>query len=211
MFPAETTASASPSPTARTARTSDESGFRRTTSAGLSSISTVSVVTTCGKAMRVEVGRAEDDGLDALIRRGDGACDDLVRGMVAPEGVHGDPAAHCLRCGSSERLNVAAPVRLARGAGVMGARRGAAVRAHVDGRHGDAVLSAALVAAGLGCLSLGDCHERPQSVAEHASGRAPRWGILVVRSTNHQSASSRVGSIASRKVRSCVTTTSVPS
>src|SRR6478736_8722563 len=78
-----------------------------------------------------------------------------------------------LRRGSPERLNVAAPVRLARGAGVMGTRRGAAVRAHVDGRHGDAMLGAALVAPGLGCLSLGDCHERPQSVAEHASGRLP--------------------------------------
>ena len=32
------------------------------------------------------------------------------------------------------------------------------------------MLSAALVAPGLGCLSLGDCHERPQSVAEHAPG-----------------------------------------
>ena len=31
------------------------------------------------------------------------------------------------------------------------------------------MLGAALVATGLGCLSLGDCHERPQSVAEHAS------------------------------------------
>ena len=93
----------------------------------------------------------------------------------------------------------------------MGARRGAAVRARVDGRHGDAVLGATLVAAGLGCLSLGDCHERPQSVAERALGRVPRWGIPVVRSTDHQSASSLVGSIASRKVRSWVTTTSVPS
>ena len=46
------------------------------------------------EAVRVEVGRAEDDGLDALGRGGDGACDDLLRGMVAPEGVHGDPAAH---------------------------------------------------------------------------------------------------------------------
>ena len=27
-------------------------------------------------------------------RGGDGAGDDLLRGMVAPEGVHGDPAAH---------------------------------------------------------------------------------------------------------------------
>ena len=47
-----------------------------------------------GEAVRVEVGRAEDDGLDALLRGDDGAGDDLVRGMVAPEGVHGDPAAH---------------------------------------------------------------------------------------------------------------------
>ena len=38
VFPAETTASASPSPTALTARTSDESGFARTASAGFSCI-----------------------------------------------------------------------------------------------------------------------------------------------------------------------------
>ena len=38
VFPAETTAAASPSPTARAERTSDESGFARTASAGFSSI-----------------------------------------------------------------------------------------------------------------------------------------------------------------------------
>ena len=48
------------------------------------------------EAVRVELGRAEDDGLDALLRGGEGAGDDLLRGMVAPEGVHGDPAAHWL-------------------------------------------------------------------------------------------------------------------
>ncbi len=46
------------------------------------------------ETVRVEVGRAEDDGLDAVPRGDDGAGDDLLRGMVAPEGVHSDPAAH---------------------------------------------------------------------------------------------------------------------
>ena len=46
------------------------------------------------EAVRVELGGAEDDGLDALLRCGERAGDDLVRGTVAPEGVHGDPAAH---------------------------------------------------------------------------------------------------------------------
>ena len=46
------------------------------------------------EAVRVEVGRTEDDWLDAVPRGDDGASDDLLRGMVAPEGVHGDPAAH---------------------------------------------------------------------------------------------------------------------
>ena len=46
------------------------------------------------EAVRVEVGRAEDDGLDAPLRGDDRACDDLLRRMVAPEGVHSDPAAH---------------------------------------------------------------------------------------------------------------------
>jgi hypothetical protein len=47
-----------------------------------------------GEAPRVEVGWAEDDGLDAFLGGSDGAGDDLLRGMVTPEGVHGDPAAH---------------------------------------------------------------------------------------------------------------------
>ena len=46
VFPAETTASASPSPTALTARTSDESGFARTASAGFSCISIASAQAT---------------------------------------------------------------------------------------------------------------------------------------------------------------------
>ena len=44
--------------------------------------------------VRVEVGRPVDDGDDLLGCRGADACDDLVRGMVAPEGVHGDPDGH---------------------------------------------------------------------------------------------------------------------
>src|SRR5690349_7180926 len=71
-----------------------------------------------------------------------------------------------LRSGRRERLDVAAAVRLARGAGVMRARRRSAVRARVDARERDPVLGAALVAAGLGGLSLRDSHGRPGSVPD---------------------------------------------
>ena len=46
------------------------------------------------EAVRLEVGGPVDDRADLGGRGGDGACDDLVRGTVAPEGVHGDPEAH---------------------------------------------------------------------------------------------------------------------
>ena len=47
VFPAETTASALPSPTARQAATSELSGFARTASAGLSSIAITCSAATC--------------------------------------------------------------------------------------------------------------------------------------------------------------------
>ena len=94
VFPAETTASASPSPTARTARTSEESGLQADDLGRLVVHLDRLARDDVREAVRVEVGRAEDDGLDALLRGDDGAGDDLLRGMVAPEGVHGDPAAH---------------------------------------------------------------------------------------------------------------------
>ena len=49
VFPAETTASASPSPTARQATTSELSGFDLTASAGFSSIAITCVVSTSGR------------------------------------------------------------------------------------------------------------------------------------------------------------------
>ena len=49
VFPAETTTSALPSATARTALTSEESGFARTASAGFSAIPIVSGAVTSGR------------------------------------------------------------------------------------------------------------------------------------------------------------------
>ena len=48
VFPADTTASASPSPTARQAATSELSGLERTASAGFSSMAITCVVSTSG-------------------------------------------------------------------------------------------------------------------------------------------------------------------
>ena len=85
---------------------------------------------------------------------------------VATEGVDGRPGSMAASVaygapGVRERLDVAAAVRLAGRAHVVRPRRRPAVRADVRTRGDvDAVLGAALVAAGLRGLSLGDCHER---------------------------------------------------
>ena len=68
VFPAETTASASPAPTARHARTSELCGFARTASTGFSCISIVSVASTSSRPVRVEPLRPVEhrhDGVDA--------------------------------------------------------------------------------------------------------------------------------------------------
>ena len=90
VFPAETTASASPAPTARHAATRLESGFARTASAGFSCIAISSVAGDELEALGVERRRAEEDDVDALARRLERARDDhLDRAAVAAEGVDG--------------------------------------------------------------------------------------------------------------------------
>ena len=105
VFPAETTASASPSPTALTARTSDESGFARTASAGFSCISIASAHGDELEPLRVERRRPEEDRRDRLGGRRDGARDDLDRRVVAAERVDRDADRH----GSGARSTEPAP------------------------------------------------------------------------------------------------------
>ena len=155
VFPAETTASASPSPTARHGpRRATSRASPRTASAGFSSIAIASRRDDVLEPVRVEARRAEEDRLDARRRGVERAGDDLVGRAVAPEGVHGDPDRSCaLRSGRAERLDLAAPYVLHVGQTWCGRFGEPHCRAHVDARRLDAVLRAALVAAGLRGLS----------------------------------------------------------
>ena len=95
-----------------------------------------------------------------------------------------------LRSRRAERLDLAALVRLARRADAVRPLGLMASRADIDARRLDAVLRAALVATGLRCFLLGDCHSgRPYS----------------------ERSIDLVGATASRKRRSWETTTRVPS
>ena len=86
VFPAKTTASASPSPTARHAATRLESGFARTASAGFSCIAISSAAAT-SRVPGFEPRRPEEDDLDAVARRLERALDHSGRTAIAPEGV----------------------------------------------------------------------------------------------------------------------------
>ena len=158
VFPAETTASASPAPTARQAATRLESGFARTASAGFSCISITSRRDDALEALRVEVLRPVEDDVDPVARRLERARDDLGRTPVSPEGVDRYPRP--LRRLSRQRLDVAALVRLAVRARVMRALRAMARRALVDARRLEAMRRPALVAACLRRFLLGDGHRR---------------------------------------------------
>ncbi len=74
-----------------------------------------------------------------------------------------------LRTEGAERLDLAAAVRLAGRAHLVRSCRLMAVRAEAQPRRRDAVLGAALVAARLRRFSLGDCHQRPRSIARTCS------------------------------------------
>jgi hypothetical protein len=71
-----------------------------------------------------------------------------------------------LRSLDAQRLDVAAPVRLAVRAHAMRSLRLLARRADLDARDGDPVLGAALVAPGFRGFPLGDGHERLLTIAE---------------------------------------------
>jgi hypothetical protein len=96
----------------------------------------------------VEAFRAVEDRLDAVPRRLERACDDLLRGAVATERVDGD-LRHALGSRGAERLDLAACVRLAGRAHPVRLLRLAALRAEVQARRFDPVVGPALVAARL--------------------------------------------------------------
>ena len=103
VFPADTTASASPAPTARQARTSEESGFARTASAGFSCISSMPSLTTSSSPRVSSRGRAEEHRADPVGRGLERAGHDLVRRAVASQSVDRDPDRHVERYGAGAR------------------------------------------------------------------------------------------------------------
>ena len=192
VFPAETTASASPSATARTARTSDESGFEPDRVDRM-----VVHVDRLGRldepeTVGLEARRAEEDRLDV----GEAAA---AAPATISSGARSPPRASTatrdhgrrLRRVEAERLDVPALVRLAVRADAMRPLRLPAGRADLNARRGERVLGAALVAPRPGCLSLRDGHERLRTIAAAFSSLRRRDPL--------------------EKRRSCETTTSVPS
>ena len=124
-----------------------------------------SVASTSSSPPRVEAGRAEEHGVDPVGGGLERARDDLVRarGRRPSRRPRRGPSGYGAR--RAERLDLAALVRLARRADAVRPLRLMAGRADVDARRLDAVLRAALVAAGLRGFLLGDCHERLPSIA----------------------------------------------
>ena len=209
MFPAETTASASPSPTARDG--AHERGVRLAAHGlgglvvHLDHLARDDVL----EAVRVELGRAEDDGLDAVRRGGDGACDDLLRGMVAPEGVHGDPAAHATYGAGVPSGWMSRPRYVLQVGQAWCARVGEPQFGHtLTGVTEMPCWARRLSRRAFDVFRLGTAMSG-RRVYRNRLRRVP-MGVRAF-AARQPSASSRVGSIASRKVRSWVTTTSVPS
>ena len=177
VFPAETTASASPSPTARQAATSELSGFARTASTGFSCIAITSGASTSSRPC---VSRPAGPKRIGSICVGGGlerAGDDLVGAAIAAHGVDGDADRIVkLRSRRSERLDLAAAVRLAGRADAVRPLRLVADRALVHARRLQAMRRPPLVAAGLRLSALRDCHGRARSIA---TGRfSPRFQAL---------------------------------
>ena len=226
VCPAETTASASPSATARAARTSDESGFARTASTAWSSMSIASEASISGETVRVEARRPHEHRLDVVGRSVDGAADDLVGRMIPTQSVDCD-ANHARsiygasrRSGSTSRplyvlqfgqtrcicfgcLHVGQTWRC--GAEIACCARRLSRRDLDVFRFGTAMSG--------WDYSYPAGHEAPSgaprcaTIPEGAASRARRC----VDSTRSGRLSSLVGAIRSRKRRSCETTTSVPS
>ena len=131
----------------------------------------LSVASTSSSPPRVEAGRAEEDGVDAVARR------PRARRRRSRPGARSPPiASTAIRTAHSatgRECGAARPRGPCTCWQVGQTRCGrfglAAGRADVHARRLDAVLGAALVATGLGGFLLGDCHERLRSVAERRS------------------------------------------
>ena len=187
MFPAETTASASPAPTARHAANMELSRFVRAASEGFSSMATTcsapttssppaSGIRTSGRPKRIGstrlrtgLERAGDNLLGSAVAAHRVDCDANPRHLVAqptnaistpsgfPRGAFAWPPKH-LRRGKAERLDLAAPVRATRRADAVRALGLVALRALHERGSRELVRRSPLVAAGLGGFSLGDGH-----------------------------------------------------
>src|SRR5205823_6977080 len=165
VLPAETTASALPSATARQATTRELSGLARTASAGFSSIAITSAASSSASPwVSSPVGPT---------RIGSTVSDAAASAPATiSSGPRSAPMASTatriigLRDWSAKRLDVAAAVGVARRADAVRTRWAAALRTEVQARRLDLVLRAALVAAGLRGFLLGDGHCERRSVAE---------------------------------------------
>ena len=164
VFPAETTASASPFATARTAETSELSGLPRTASAGLSSISmTPFVLRSSSPCVSVP---AEPYRMGASVSPAASSAP-----ATTSAGPRSPPiASTAIRVGmrprlrgvDAERLDLAPLVRPTVRTDVMRPLRNATVRADVHLRRLDRVRRTPLVAARAGLSSLRDGHEGAQ-------------------------------------------------
>ena len=186
VFPAETTASACLRPTARQAATSELSGFARD---GLGRLlvhrDLLPVVSTSSSPCVSRPAGPKRTGSIASARGLERARDDLLGRAVAAQGVDGDADGHARYERRAERLDLAPAVGPAGRAHAVRPLRLVAVRADVQARRSSLVLRAALVAAGLRFLLLGDGHgrrsiargseRRPRRVAPKRSSRRRSW------------------------------------
>ena len=185
VFPAETTASAVPSPTARHARTSELSVLDRTASTGFSCISIVSEASTSSRPFvssprgpkRIGLTRSEAASSAPSTTSSGPRSPPMASTATRTGSVNG------LRRRGSERLDFAAAIRLARRTDAVRLLRLVADRAFVHAGRLQAMRGPPLVATGARLSALRDCHGRARSIA---TGRfSPRfrlltqWGLVV--------------------------------
>ncbi len=172
VFPAETTASASPLPDRAAGGDERAVRFRADGFRGLVVHRDHLLGGDVLEPACVERGRAVENRDDPVGGSCERAGDDLIRAAVAAHGVDGDSGGQ-LRMRGDQRLDLAALVRLAVRADAMRPLGLAAGRADVDARGFDPVLGTPLVATGFRGFLLGDCHWSRGSIA---TGRASTAG-----------------------------------
>jgi hypothetical protein len=157
VLPAETTASAFPSPTERQATTSELFGLVRTESVGFSSIAIRSGASISSSPW-VSTSRGPTMTGWTVSEAASTAPATTSSGPRSPPMASTATRIIGLRSGSAERLDVAAAIGVARRADPVRALGPAALRTDVQPRRLDLVLRSALVAAGLGSFLLWDGH-----------------------------------------------------